>query len=208
VSRDELDNPYVIPEGIPVPVDDGACDHLEGADLPALALPSTAGRRVDLSRLGRAVLFFYPRTGVPSEPAGAGWSEIPGARGCTPQSRGFRDLHAEFTRVGVEVYGVSTQTTEFQQAFVKRNDVRYEILSDAELRLVRAMQLPTFTYPVESGGPNTLIRRQAWYVEGGRIVKVWYPVFPPDRNAGAVLDWLVRDSQKGSSLVGEAEERP
>lgn len=184
------DSPYVLPEGLPVPVDDGACDHLAGATLPPLALPSTSGREVMLTALDRAVLFFYPRTGVPDEPASDDWNLIPGARGCTPQSCGFRNLHAEFTRLGVEVLGVSTQTTEFQRAFLERNDARYAILSDAKLRLVRAMRLPTFEYKVESGGPDTLIRRQAWYVEKGRIAKVWYPVFPPDRNAATVLEWL------------------
>jgi peroxiredoxin len=190
VKREDLDNPYVVPEGIPVPVDDGACDHLAGSALPPLELPSTSGGTVTLSALGRAVLFFYPRTGVPKEPALDDWNFIPGARGCTPQSCGFRDLHGEFTRLGVEIYGVSTQTTEFQRAFLLRNDARYAILSDAELKLVRAMRLPTFSYKVESGGPDTLIRRQAWYVEKGKIGKVWYPVFPPDRNAATVLAWL------------------
>ncbi len=189
-SREDLDNPHVIPEGIPVPVDDGACDHLAGAELPPLALPSTSGREVFLPELRRAVLFFYPRTGVPLEPALDDWNWIPGARGCTPQSCGFRDLHEEFERLGVTVYGVSTQTTAFQRAFLERNRARYEILSDEALRLVRAMRLPTFHYKVESGGPDTLIRRQAWYVEEGRIAKVWYPVFPPDRNAATVLAWL------------------
>ncbi|HEX5138042.1 MAG TPA: peroxiredoxin [Planctomycetota bacterium] len=189
-SREELDNPHVLPEGIPVPVDDGLCDHLAGTALPPLALPSTSGREVALPELRRAVLFFYPRTGVPGEPAEDDWNWIPGARGCTPQSCGFRDCHDEFTRLGVEVFGVSTQTTAFQRAFLERNRARYEILSDEQLRLVRALNLPTFQYRVESGGPDTLIRRQAWYVEDGRIAKVWYPVFPPDRNAATVLAWL------------------
>jgi peroxiredoxin len=189
-SREDLDNPHVLPDGIPAPVDDGACDHLAGAALPPLALPSTSGREVVLAELRRAVLFLYPRTGVPGEPAGDDWNWIPGARGCTPQSCGFRDLHDEFTELGVEVFGVSTQTTAFQRAFLERNQARYEILSDEQLRLVRALRLPTFRYKVESGGPDTLIRRQAWYVEDGRIAKVWYPVFPPDRNAATVLAWL------------------
>lgn len=194
------DSPYVLPEGLPVPVDDGACDHLRGARLPALDLPSTSGCPVALDTLERAVLFFYPRTGVPGEPAADDWNFIPGARGCTPQSCGFRDLHGEFTTLGVAVYGVSTQTTEFQRAFLERNAARYEILSDEELRLVRAMRLPTFEYRVESGGPDTLIRRMAWYVEKGRVAHVWYPVFPPDRNAATVLAWL-----KGGGLGGRSQ---
>jgi peroxiredoxin len=201
-SREDLDNPYALPDGIPVPVDDGACDHLRGAPLPPLALPSTSGREVLLADLHRAVLFFYPRTGVPGEPALDDWNWIPGARGCTPQSCGFRDLHADFTRLGVAIHGVSTQTTEFQRAFLARNDARYEILSDEKLELVRAMRLPTFDYRVESGGPDTLIRRQAWYVEEGRIRNLWYPVFPPDRNAADVLGWLMGGG------AGEGSPRP
>ncbi len=201
MKREDLDNPYVIPEGIPVPVDDGLCDHLPGATLPPLALPSTSGREVVLRELRRAVLFFYPRTGVPKEPASDDWNLIPGARGCTPQSCGFRDLNDGFRKLGVEVFGVSTQTTAFQRAFLERNRARYEVLSDADLRLVRAMRLPTLQYKVESGGPDTLIRRQAWFVEDGRIANVWYPVFPPDRNAATVLAWLKGGGRGGAGTT-------
>ena len=185
-------NLYERPGDLPIPVDDGAASHLPGAALPAVALPSTAGRGVDLSQLTarRAVLFFYPRTGVPGRPVGPEWDAIPGARGCTPQGCGFRDLHSEFLELGAQVFGISTQETWYQQEFVERNHVPFELLSDAELRLTRTMRLPTFEYPVESGGPNVLIKRMAWYVEGGRIVRVWYPVFPPEENAQTVLAWL------------------
>ena len=181
-----------LPPDLPVPVDDGEADHLPGATLPDLLLPSTAGRPVNLRELAArpAVLFFYPRTGIPEEPAGPEWNAIPGARGCTPQSCGFRDLHAEFIGLGVRVAGVSTQDTDYQRAFVERNHVPFELLSDADLRLTRALRLPTFDFPVTSGGGPTLIKRMAWYVDRGRIVKVWYPVFPPDRNAETVLHWL------------------
>ena len=183
---------HTLPPDLPVPVDDGAADHLPGQTLPPLALPSTAGRSVRLDRAtaGLAVLFFYPRTGEAGKPAGPEWDAIPGARGCTPQSCGFRDLHGEFTSRGIAVYGVSTQTTEYQREFAERNHVPFELLSDADLSLTRALRLPTFQYPVPTGGGTTLIRRMAWYVEGGRIEKVWYPVFPPDRNAETVLEWL------------------
>jgi peroxiredoxin len=147
---------------------------------------------VDLAEVAQrpAVFFFYPRTGEPGKAAGPEWDAIPGARGCTPQSCGFRDLHREFTKLGVAVFGVSTQETGYQGEFVERNHVPFELLSDRDLLLTRALRLPTFEYSVERGGPTTLIKRMAWYVERGRIEKIWYPVFPPDRNAETVLAWL------------------
>jgi len=183
---------YTLPPGLPVPVDDGAADHLRGAAVPALALQATSGRVVDLAVLARqpAVLFFYPRTGQAGKSAGRDWDLIPGARGCTPQSCGFRDLHAEFGALGVTVAGVSTQTTAYQREFVERNHVPFDLLSDAELRLTHALTLPTFEFPVPGIGPATLIRRMAWYLESGRIAHVWYPVFPPGKNAEVVLAWL------------------
>lgn len=143
-----------------------------------------------LDQLSCAVLFFFPRTGLPGSPAGPAWNAIPGARGCTPQALGFRDLHARFSELAVEVYGVSTQSPEYQRTFKARNDVPFEFLSDCELRLTRALALPTFEFPVASGGPRTLIKRMAWYVVDGWVVRVWYPVFPPQENAQRVLEWL------------------
>ena len=148
---------------------------------------------------GRAVLFFYPRTGEKGRSAGPEWDLIPGARGCTPQSCGFRDLHREFGALGVAVAGVSTQTSEYQREFVERNHVPFDLLSDADLRLTRALRLPTFEFPVPGGGPTTLIKRMAWYCEGGRIAHVWYPVFPPDKNAETVLAWLRQRASGGSA---------
>jgi peroxiredoxin/ribosomal protein S18 acetylase RimI-like enzyme len=195
-----------LPPGLPVPVDDGACLHLRRAALPPIELASTSGTTLRLDRLPRpAVLFFYPRTGVPGEPVGKGvsgesWESIPGARGCTPQSCGFRDAHAAFAAMGVDVLGVSTNTTEHQQAFKDRERVPFEFLSDSGLTLARAMRLPTFEFPVASGGPPTLVKRMAWYVEpdeGGmvRVREVWYPVFPPGSNAARVLEWLGRRAE-------------
>ena len=183
---------YTLPPDLPVPVDDGAAEHLRGAVVPPLALPATSRRVVDLAELARqpAVLFFYPRTGRAGQSAGRDWDLIPGARGCTPQSCGFRDLHAEFRALGVTVAGVSTQTTEYQREFVERNHVPFDLLSDAELRLTHALKLPTFDFAVPGIGPSTLIKRMAWYLEDGRIARVWYPVFPPDKNAEVVLGWL------------------
>jgi peroxiredoxin len=181
-----------LPADLPVPVDDGATDHLRDAVVPALALPATSGACVDLAVFARgpAVLFVYPRTGEHGRSAGPAWDLIPGARGCTPQSCGFRDLHAEFRALGVTVAGLSTQTTAYQREFVERNHIPFALLSDAELALTRALRLPTFEFPIAGGGPTTLITRMAWYLEAGRIAHVWYPVFPPDRNAETVLAWL------------------
>ena len=122
--------------------------------------------------------------------SGHTWESIAGARGCTPQSCGYRDLSSEFAELGVTIYGVSTQTTEFQRAFAQRNHVPFALLSDADLALTRAMRLPTFQFPVASSGPDRLIKRMSWLVHRGQIAKVWYPVFPPQQNAELVLAWL------------------
>lgn len=155
--------------------------------MPHIVLGSTAGGRVDLQEASQelAVFFFYPRTGRPEEAAPEGWDLIPGARGCTPQSCGFRDLYDEFRDLGVGVFGVSTQTTAFQQELVGRIHLPFEVLSDAHFELTDAMRLPTFSYT-----GMRLLKRMAWVVAKGRIEKVFYPVFPPDRNADEVLSYL------------------
>lgn len=198
------DSPYTLPAGLPVPIDDGAAQHLVQAPLPRVQLNATGGGRITLADLTRpTVLFFYPRTGVPGQPPSLGyhgedWDAIPGARGCTPQSCGYRDLAADFTALGVAVYGISTSTRAHQEEFQARVHLPLPQLSDAELALTTALRLPTFRFPVESGGPDTLIRRLAVYCEDGHILKVWYPVFPPDRNAAEVLAWL---QQRTSIMV-------
>ena len=183
---------YQLPPDLPVPADDGACDHLPGIALPGIALGSTRGRAMRLDEIAAqpAVFFVYPRTGQHGVTAGPEWDAIPGARGCTPQACGYRDLYREFLAQGIQVFGVSTQTTSYQREFVERNHVPFELLSDADLSLAGALRLPTFEYPVASGGGPTLLKRMAWYADRGRIEKVWYPVFPPDRNAETVLEWL------------------
>ena len=184
---------HALPEGLPVPVDLGGADGLHGRALPGVTLFSTRDEMVRLDRLKRAVLFLYPRTGLPGRSPGEGWDAIPGARGCTPQACGFRDLHAEFEALGVRVFGLSTQTTEYQRAFAERNGTPYGFLSDSDLALTEALSLPTFEFdlrPVGGGGPNRLLERMAWFVDEGKIVKVWYPVFPPDECAERVLAWL------------------
>ncbi len=182
-----MTDPHELPENLPVPEDDGACLHLPGQDLPDLELSSTAGRRVhlrDLSR-GLAVFFFYPRSGRPGVPIPAAWDQTPGARGCTPQSCAYRDHHAEFRRLGATVFGVSSQDSAYQLELVSRNQLPYEILSDAEFLLTDALQLPTFEFE-----GVRLIKRLTLVVEKARIKKVFYPVFPPNQNAEVVLAWL------------------
>jgi peroxiredoxin len=180
------DDLYTLPAGLPVPVDDGACDHLRGMELPALELPSTRGRRVSLREVESrwVVVYCYPRTGLPdAEPPGglAAWDAIPGTRGCTPQSCAYRDHHAELRALGAEVFGISTQTTESQREAAARLRLPFELLSDERLELVRALSLPTH----EIAG-LTLIRRLTWIACAGRIERCFYPVFPPDRDAETV----------------------
>jgi peroxiredoxin len=176
-----------LPEGLPVPVDDGACDHLPGMSVPTIALPSTAGRNVVLAKAGRprAVVYAYPRTGEPGKSSPEGWDMIPGARGCTPQSCSFRDHHRELLDLGAEVFGLSSQTTEYQQEMAARLHLPFEVLSDAGLRFAEAFRLPTFQV-----AGMTLIKRLTLILQGGRIEHVLYPVFPPDRSAEETIAWL------------------
>jgi peroxiredoxin len=194
-----------LPPNLPVPTDDGGADHLQNARFPDdIALPATTGGLVRLADLDRTVIFTYPRTGTPDHPPGADWDAIPGARGCTPHSCGFRDLRKEFELLGIQVLGLSTQTTEFQQEFATRNHFPFPILSDEKLELVKRMNLPTFDYNVATlggGGPDTLIKRMAWYIENGVIEEIWYPVFPPTTNAENVLAWLRRERPTNAGTI-------
>ena len=185
----KLHNPLVLPDGLPVPRDDGATSHLTGRQLPDLPLPATDGSHVNIAKLrGRTVVYLYPRTGEPGKAPPDGWDAIPGARGCTPQSCGFRDHFAELAKLGVaQLFGLSTQDTEYQREAVARLHLPFPLLSDQELRLTRILDLPTFQV-----AGMTLVKRMAWIVDDGSIVKVFYPVFPPDRNAEEVIAWLRR----------------
>ncbi|MGH2820076.1 MAG: peroxiredoxin [Actinomycetota bacterium] len=175
------------PRDLPAPEDDGACDHLPGTSLPSLGLLSTSGREVRLSDLpGRSVVFCYPRTAGPGEELPVGWDLIPGARGCTPETCSFRDHHDDFTDLGVSVFGLSTQTTGYQEEMVGRLGVRFDVLSDARLALTNALGLPTFR--VEG---MTLVKRLTLVIEDGTIGHVFYPVFPPGGHAAEVLTWLL-----------------
>jgi peroxiredoxin len=176
-----------LPPNLPVPQDDGGCRHLVGMRLPDLELASTRNRRVNLAKVTarRVVVYAYPMTGRPGVTLPAGWDEIPGARGCTLETCGFRDHHADLATLQTEVYGVSVQTTEYQQEMVTRLKVPFEVLSDAQMTLVRALKLPTFT-----AGGMTLIKRLTIVASAGRIEHVFYPVFPPDTPAEEVIGWL------------------
>ena len=175
-----------LPEGLPVPVDDGAGARLLGRRLPAVKLQATTGQSVDVSALsGTTVIYCYPLTGRPDLSLPDGWDDIPGARGCTPQSCAFRDHYQELRHLGVDVYGLSTQTTEYQREAVERLHLPYALLSDAGMELVQALKLPTF-----EAGAMTLLKRLTLIIADGVIVKVFYPVFQPDKNAGEVVAWL------------------
>jgi peroxiredoxin len=176
-----------LPADLPAPEDDGAADHLPGLALPTLPLPSTGGGHADLAELAtaRLVAYIYPRTGTPGEPNPVGWDDIPGARGCTPQSCAYRDSLAEFGRLGAAVVGISAQSAAEQAEFAAREHIPFPLLSDSKLKLAEALGLPTF----EAAG-MTLYRRLTLVAEAGTIAKAFYPVFPPDRDASEVLAWL------------------
>ena len=172
---------------LPRPADDGAARHLVEMHIPSCPLRATDGTDVDLSALpGRVVVYAYPRTGRPGVANPPGWDAIPGARGCTPQSCSFRDHFAELQSLGVNrVFGLSTQSSEYQQEAAARLHLPFPLLSDASLRLTGALRLPTF----ETAG-MTLLKRLTLIIEDGRIAHAFYPVFPPDRSASQVIDWL------------------
>lgn len=172
---------------LPRPENDGAAKHLTGLALQPAKLPATDGSEVDLAGLqGLVVLYIYPMTGRPDMPLPDGWDSIPGARGCTPQSCAFRDHYAELKTLGVNhLFGLSTQTTEYQAEAAERMHLPFPLLSDADLTFATALRLPTFE--VEG---MTLLKRMALVLMDGKIVKTFYPVFPPDRNADDVVEWL------------------
>ena len=177
---------YSLPPDLPAPVDDGAAAHLTGLAVPALTLDSSAGP-VDLAELGagRAVLYVYPRTGTPDREPTDEWNAIPGARGCTPQSCGFRDHVADLAKHGASVAGLSVQPLEEQNELAERLNILYPVIADPGHRLGAALGLPTFEFE-----GKTLYKRITLVFEAGRIAKVFYPVFPPDKSAEEVLAWL------------------
>jgi peroxiredoxin len=180
---------YTLPSNLPVPKDDGAARHLAGMRVPAITLSSTANRRVNLADLARerTVIYCYPRTGAPGQPVPKGWDDIPGARGCTPESCGFRDHYHALQALHVRVFGLSTQTTEYQREAVERLHLPFEILSDADFTFTNALRLPTFEFE-----GVRLLKRLTLVLADGKIEKVFYPVFPPDKHAEEVVAWLAK----------------
>ena len=183
-----------LPANLPRPKDDGGARHLKGMAIPDLALPSTANRLVNLSKITapRTVVYCYPMTGQPGRTLPQGWDDIPGARGCTPETCGFRDHHKDLAKLHAEVFGLSTQDTPYQQEMVKRLEVPFEVLSDEHLAFAHALRLPTFT--VEG---MTLLKRLTLVVKSGRIEHVFYPVFPPDTHVEEVMAWLKSHPERG-----------
>jgi peroxiredoxin len=176
-----------LPADLPMPEDDGAAGHLPGSALPPVTLPATTGEAVNLAEIGRprAIIYVYPMTGTPGVPLLEGWDQIPGARGCTPESIGFRDHYEELTALGTEVFGLSAQDPADQAEASARLGLPFPLLSDSSLALAGRLRLPTFT-----AGGKVLYKRLTLVVSQGRIEHVFYPVFPPDRHAGEVLAWL------------------
>ncbi|MET1415244.1 glutaredoxin 3 [Roseibium sp. HPY-6] len=179
-------NPLILPDDLPRPVDDGGADHLTGMKMPAVRLRATSGDWVDLSKLpGRVIIYAYPMTGVPGVELPPGWNDIPGARGCTPQTLSFQAEKDAFAAFGVTVFGLSTQTEAYQKELSDRLDLSFPILSDADFELTDAMRLPTMV--VEG---MRLIKRLTLVIKNGAIEHVFYPVFPPNRSAAEVIAWL------------------
>lgn len=181
------DNLYQLPDNLPMPKDDGACDHLLGKILPNIELTATNGSKVNLTKSAKTlVLFCYPRTGQVDKNPPNGWNDIPGARGCTPQACAFRDSYAEYAKHNVSVYGISTQNPAYQLEAKERLHLPFDLLSDANLEVSKFLNLPTFT--VEG---MTLIKRLTIVAgQSGEIKKVFYPVFPPNENAADVISWI------------------
>ena len=178
---------HTLPANLPVPVDDGACDHLRGVALPSVSLDSATGEAVNLStHADTLVIYFYPMLGRPDSPPLIGWNDIPGARGCTPQTCAFRDSHAELKQLGVEVFGVSAQRLEDQQEAHARLQLPFALLNDGQLIFAQALKLPTFEY-----AGTRLIKRLTIIAKEGFIRKVFYPVFPPNDNAREAIAWLI-----------------
>lgn len=179
-------NFFELPKDLPRPVDDGTASHLEGMKMPSVGLDATDGKTVDLGAIpGRFVLYVYPMTGRPGVRLPDGWDSIPGARGCTPQSCAFRDHYSELKSLNTSVFGLSTQSTDYQKEVRDRLHLPFELLSDSKHCLKEMLRLPTF----KTSGME-LYKRLTLIIENAGIRKVFYPVFPPDENAANVITWL------------------
>lgn len=180
-----------LPDDLPIPVDDGACDHLTGSRIPSVSLKGTSDTITEPGSIeGTVVIFFYPMNGRPDSPPMIGWNDIPGARGCTPQSCSFRDNYSKLEKLGVKVFGISSQPLSDQKEANFRLNLPFELLNDSQLELTKAMNLPTFEY--ES---STYIKRITIISENGVIKKTFYPVFPPDENVSDVIGWLEHNNK-------------
>jgi peroxiredoxin len=191
-----MSNLQSLPVNLPIPQEDGACTHLPGKVIPDIALVSTSRQKMSLADLAksRTVIYIYPMTGRPDRNLPQAWDAIPGARGCTPQSCSFRDHYQELQALETAVYGLSTQSTTYQQEAKTRLHLPFDLLSDAELNFATALELPTFQVDALSEiSPEinpVLIKRITLVLCKGKIEKVFYPVFPPDQNAAQVLNYL------------------
>ena len=175
-----------LPTELPIPIDDGAASHLSGHVVPPIQLGATNGEIIQLDQLkGQYVIYIYPMTGRPNVALPDGWDSIPGARGCTPQSCSFRDHAEELAALNTGIFGLSSQTTEYQQEVKNRLHLPFELLSDATFLMKEALRLPTFNV-----GNMELYKRLTMIIENGYIVKTFYPVFPPDKNVDEVIEWL------------------
>lgn len=190
-----MSDPASLPDDLPIPEDDGAADHLPGTKVPPVLLDSTSGEGVDLSTLsGRTVLYCcYPMTGRPDRDLPEGWDAIPGAKGCTPQSCSFRDHHEELRSLGAGVFGLSTQDTTYQREAKERLHLPFDLLSDKGLAFRDALRLPIFEVDGE-----ILLKRLTLIVRDDRVEHVFYPVFPPDKSAAEVVEWLSQNRQNQS----------
>lgn len=199
VEPDLPDDPArpTLPDGLPIPCDDGAARHLPGRALPELTLPSSAGERVALSALGhgRTVIYLYPLTGRPGVDLPEGWDAIPGARGCSTEACGFRDHFQELVDAGAaRVFGLSSQSPAYQAEVVERLRLPFAMLSDPEFALAAELGLPSFAAP----GHDRLYSRLTLIVTDGRIEHVFYPIFPPNTHAVQVIDWLLSHPLPGA----------
>lgn len=187
-------DPPPLPEGLPAPKDDGSARHLPGLALPELTFQSTNGSRINIMELAeeKLVLYIFPKMGPPDEIDPPGWDQIPGARGCTQQSCAFRDHQARFDVLGYAVAGLSAQPTEQQQEAARRLHLIFPLLADPDRKMGRALALPIFEVAGE-----VLYKRLTLIAHKRRIIKVFYPVFPPDENAEQVLDWIRGEGPRG-----------
>ena len=183
-------NLSVLPKDLPVPKDDGKCDHLEGSLIPSISLPNQDGNMLKINRTDtfRLIIYCYPMTGNPTKPLPKDWNLIPGARGCTPQTCSFRDNYESFTKLNAVPIGISTQTTSEIKEMTIRLNVPYDVLSDYKLTLSNKIKLPTFK--IEK---KTYIKRVTMIVEKSIIRKCFYPIFPPDLHFKEVIKWLEKN---------------